>query len=152
MPELRYLSEADVRAALPSPARAVELARAALTARASGDAQVPAKPQVLFGENAFANGALRTAAVTGACLSALARTCTVWSDDVDQFAAVAPVKLGEDYPLATGWTGDLLDADGAGSSGRLLIQNLGNAASDIVIAADVSATATRQGIGAILPR
>ena len=99
MPELRYLSEADVRAALPSPARAVELARAALTARASGDAQVPAKPQVLFGENAFANGALRTAAVTGACLSALVPDEPVVFVGTDAQARSQPRRCAT--PLAT---------------------------------------------------
>ena len=38
----------------------------------------------------------------------LAATATVVSDDVEQFAAVAPVKLGADYPLAAEWTGNAL--------------------------------------------
>lgn len=79
----------------------------------------------------------------------LARTCTVWSDDVEQFAAVAPVKLGEDYPRATDWTGARLGDPRP--SGRLLVQNLGNAASDIVLAAEVAAEAERQGLGTLLP-
>ena len=305
--ELRYLSDAAVEAALPSPERAVELAEQALRMRADGEAQVPPKPAVTFGDNAFANAmpvsapgllgckwitlvpenaslglptanglmivsdaetgapvclmaagaltALRTAAVTGASLRAfvpvdepvvfvgtgtqarshlrvlavlgyrdvtvvgrraealedvrgfaagagleiavsqsrgvlaragavitglpiglhgsdldgeplrddvvllpldyassvgagLASTCTVWSDDVDQFAAVAPAKLGEDYPLATDWVGRRL-AEGR-PTGRLLCQNLGNAASDIVVAAEVAANAAALGLGVAL--
>ncbi|MFD0867014.1 hypothetical protein ACFQ06_14525, partial [Tessaracoccus lubricantis] len=80
----------------------------------------------------------------------LAATCTVWSDDVDQFAAVAPVKMGERYPPATGWVGRHLG--GPRPSGRLLCQNLGNAASDIVVAAEVAANAAQLGLGALLPR
>lgn len=307
MSDLRYLGDADVTAALPAPERAVDLAESALRMRADGGARVPPKPQVTFGDNAFANAmpvaapgllgckwitlvpanaalglptanglmivsdpgtgtpvclmaagaltALRTAAVTGACLRAfvpvdepvvfigtgtqarshvrvlaalgyrdvtvvgrrpealadirqaaagagltidtsgtreplrragavisglpiglsgsgiddeplrddvvllpldyastvgarLASTCTVWSDDVDQFAAVAPVKLGEGYPPATDWVGNRL---GTGRpEGRLLCQNLGNAASDIVVAAEVAANAAARGLGVVL--
>lgn len=88
----------------------------------------------------------------------LASTCTVWSDDVEQFAAVAPAKLGADYPLATDWVGRRLPEPNVGSRtlaegrpmGRLLCQNLGNAASDIVVAAEVAATATARGLGQVL--
>lgn len=81
--------------------------------------------------------------------AALASTCTVWSDDVNQFAAVAPVKLGEGYPLAIDWVGAHL-VDGGRPEGRLLCQNLGNAASDIVVAAEVAANASALGLGVIL--
>lgn len=203
---LRYLSNADVSTALPTPLRAVELAGQALRMRAHGAAQVPPKPAVTFGDNAFANAmpvaasgllgckwitlvpanasqGLPTAnglmivsdAETGlpVCLMAagalpldyassigarLASTCTVWSDDVEQFAAVAPAKLGADYPLATDWVGRRLPEPNVGSRtlaegrpmGRLLCQNLGNAASDIVVAAEVAATATARGLGQVL--
>lgn len=59
MSEFCNLGDADVAALLPDPASAVDLAARALRLRADGSAQVPPKPQVTFGENAFAN-AMRT--------------------------------------------------------------------------------------------
>lgn len=82
--------------------------------------------------------------------TALARTSTVVSDDVEQFAAVAPLKLAADYPSASDWTGNVLGIPKP--PGRLLIQNLGNASSDIVIAAEIAANAARLGVGTVLPR
>ncbi|NNM44488.1 ornithine cyclodeaminase family protein [Knoellia koreensis] len=56
---MRVLTEADIERLLPSPARAVELAREALLAIADGEAQVPPKPTVRLGgqagAGAFAN-------------------------------------------------------------------------------------------------
>ncbi|MCH8613004.1 ornithine cyclodeaminase family protein [Arsenicicoccus dermatophilus] len=80
----------------------------------------------------------------------LARTATVVSDDVDQLTAVAPDKLSPDYPAATGWTGDALQ--GARPAGRLVCQNLGSGACDLVLAGWVSDEADRRDVGRLLPR
>ncbi len=316
--DLRYLSDAQVTSLMPPPHEAVELAEAALVARAEGAAQVPPKPAVFFGRNAFANAmpvavtgtdggpgllgckwislqpdnperglptaagimivcdgdtglpvalmaageltAVRTAAVTAACLRAfvapdepvafigagtqayshlrlltalgyrrlriygrrpeareslaayaeqlgmadavtlptsreqalegaaavitglpigmrgaeipphlvrddalllpldygssigadLAATATITSDDVEQFAQVAPAKLGSDYPLATEWSGRAIHLPRP--EGRLLMQNLGNASSDIVLAQAIVEAARAAGVGTLLPR
>ena len=54
------------------------------------------------------------------------------ADDPVQFEALRPVKLGEDYPSATGATGDLL-RDGR-PSGLVVAQNLGSGLGDVVLA------------------
>ena len=43
---MRFLTDADVAALLPTPLETVALAREALVARASGDVEVPPKPAV----------------------------------------------------------------------------------------------------------
>lgn len=75
------------------------------------------------------------ASVAGAELS---RTGTVVADDPVQFDALRVLKHGEDYPLATGSTGDLL-RDGR-PEGLLVVQNLGSGLGDVVLA-DVVARA-----------
>ena len=69
------------------------------------------------------------ASVAGA---GIARTGTLVADDPVQFEALRPVKLGEDYPSATGATGDLL-RDGR-PSGLVVAQNLGSGLGDVVLA------------------
>ncbi|GAB3447477.1 ectoine utilization protein EutC [Phycicoccus ginsengisoli] len=52
---MRFLTDADVTSLLPPPLQAVALAREALVARASGDAEVPPKPAVHTVPGSFAN-------------------------------------------------------------------------------------------------
>ena len=52
---MRFLTDADVAALLPPPAETVALAREALVARASGEAEVPPKPAVHTVPGSFAN-------------------------------------------------------------------------------------------------
>lgn len=68
----------------------------------------------------------------------IARTGTLVADDPEQFEALRPVKLGEDYPRASAATGDLL-RDGR-PAGLVVAQNLGSGLGDLVIA-DVVARA-----------
>jgi len=82
--------------------------------------------------------------------SDLARTATVVSDEVEQLAAVAPTKLAADYPAASGWTGDAIRRPRP--DGRLLCQNLGIAATDVVFAAYVADLAEEQWVGTVLAR
>ncbi|MFC6358670.1 hypothetical protein [Luteococcus peritonei] len=79
----------------------------------------------------------------------LARTTTMAADDIEQFRAVAPVKLAPDYPLAERWTGELLQQGRPG--GRVLCQNLGIGITDLVFAAHVAEQAERSGLGVELP-
>lgn len=81
----------------------------------------------------------------------LARGATVVADDVEQFAAVAPVKLSADYPSARHWTGELLTGEVARPAGRLVCQNLGIGITDLVFAAHVAGQAEDLGIGIELP-
>ncbi|WP_286959519.1 ornithine cyclodeaminase family protein [Arsenicicoccus sp. UBA7492] len=82
--------------------------------------------------------------------SRLAREATLVSDDVEQLAAVAPAKLAADYPPATGWTGDAIRQPRP--AGRLVCQNLGIAATDVVFAAYVADRAADRGAGTVLAR
>ncbi|MDU0312207.1 ornithine cyclodeaminase family protein [Phycicoccus sp. M110.8] len=52
---MRFLTDADVAALLPTPLETVALAREALVARASGDVEVPPKPAVHTVPGSFAN-------------------------------------------------------------------------------------------------
>jgi len=52
---VRFLTDADVAALLPTPLETVALARDALVARASGDVEVPPKPAVHTVPGSFAN-------------------------------------------------------------------------------------------------
>ena len=52
---VRFLTDADVAALLPTPLETVALAREALVARASGDVEVPPKPAVRTVPGSFAN-------------------------------------------------------------------------------------------------
>ena len=76
------------------------------------------------------------ASVVGAEIS---RTGTVVADDVEQFESLRPLKHGEDYPRATGSTGDLL-REGR-PSGLVVAQNLGSGLGDVVLADAVARTA-----------
>ena len=69
------------------------------------------------------------ASVAGAEIS---RTGTVVADDPEQFESLRPLKHGEDYPRATGATGDLL-RDGR-PDGLVVAQNLGSGLGDVVLA------------------
>lgn len=69
------------------------------------------------------------ASVAGAAIS---RTGTVVADDPEQFETLRPLKHGEDYPRATGATGDLLRA--GRPEGLLVAQNLGSGLGDVVLA------------------
>ena len=82
--------------------------------------------------------------------SRLAREATLVSDDVEQLAAVAPAKLAADYPPATGWTGDAIRQPRP--AGRLVSQNLGIAATDVVLATYVADRAADRGAGTVLAR
>ncbi len=62
----------------------------------------------------------------------IARTGTVVADDPVQFEALRPLKLGEDYPKATGYTGTLL-REGR-PDGLVVAQNLGSGLGDVVLA------------------
>lgn len=62
----------------------------------------------------------------------LARTGTVVADDPVQFESLRPLKLGEDYPQATGATGELLRS--GRPDGLVLAQNLGSGLGDVVLA------------------
>ncbi|WP_246958083.1 ornithine cyclodeaminase [Brachybacterium sp. Marseille-Q7125] len=62
----------------------------------------------------------------------IARTGTLVADDPEQFEALRPVKLGEDYPRATGATGDLLRQ--GRPEGLVIAQNLGSGLGDVVLA------------------
>lgn len=64
--------------------------------------------------------------------AALARTGTVVADDPEQFEMLRPFKHGEDYPRATGATGDLL-REGR-PPGLVVAQNLGSGLGDVVLA------------------
>lgn len=76
------------------------------------------------------------ASVAGAEIS---RTGTVVADDVEQFESLRPLKHGEDYPRATGSTGDLL-RDGR-PGGLVVAQNLGSGLGDVVLADAVARAA-----------
>lgn len=80
----------------------------------------------------------------------LAATATVTSDDVEQFTQVAPAKLGADYPAATEWTGNAIRQPRP--PGRVLMQNLGNASSDILLAAAIAEAAEAASVGTLLSR
>lgn len=69
------------------------------------------------------------ASVAGA---AVARGATVAADDPEQFEALRPDKLGEDYPRASTATGALL-RDGR-PAGRVVVQNLGSGLGDVMLA------------------
>ena len=66
-------------------------------------------------------------------------TGTVVADDPEQFERLRPLKHGEDYPRATGATGDLL-REGR-PSGLVVAQNLGSGLGDVVLADAVVRTA-----------
>ncbi|WP_062946621.1 ornithine cyclodeaminase [Brachybacterium sp. sponge] len=76
------------------------------------------------------------ASVAGAEIS---RTGTVVADDAEQFESLRPLKHGEDYPRATGSTGELL-RDGR-PSGLVVAQNLGSGLGDVVLADAVARAA-----------
>lgn len=76
------------------------------------------------------------ASVAGAEISRLG---TVVADDPEQFEALRPLKHGEDYPLATGATGDLL-REGR-PAGLLVAQNLGSGLGDLVLADSIARAA-----------
>lgn len=69
----------------------------------------------------------------------IARLATVVADDPEQFEALRPLKHGEDYPRATGATGDLL-REGR-PEGLLVVQNLGSGLADVVLADAVARAA-----------
>lgn len=69
------------------------------------------------------------ASVTGAAIS---RTGTVVADDPVQFETLRPLKHGEDYPHASGATGDLLR--NGRPEGLVIAQNLGSGLGDVVLA------------------
>ena len=75
------------------------------------------------------------ASVAGAELS---RTGTVVADDPVQFEALRPLKLGDDYPPASGSTGDRLRQ--GRPDGLVVAQNLGSGLGDVVLS-DVVARA-----------
>lgn len=62
----------------------------------------------------------------------MARGATVAADDPEQFEALRPDKLGEDYPRASTATGALL-RDGR-PAGRVVVQNLGSGLGDVMLA------------------
>ena len=76
------------------------------------------------------------ASVAGAEIS---RTGTVVADDVEQFESLRPLKHGEDYPRATGSTGELLRD--SRPSGLVVAQNLGSGLGDVVLADAVARAA-----------
>jgi ornithine cyclodeaminase/alanine dehydrogenase-like protein (mu-crystallin family) len=79
----------------------------------------------------------------------LAGAATLAADHLPQFEAVrAAGTLGDDYPQASRWTGELLDAPRP--EGRVVCQNLGNGLGDLVVAAAVADTAEAQGAGQVL--
>ena len=69
----------------------------------------------------------------------ISRPGTVVADDVEQFESLRPLKHGEDYPRATGSTGDLL-RDGR-PGGLVVAQNLGSGPGDVVLADAVARAA-----------
>lgn len=78
------------------------------------------------------------ASVAGA---GIAGAATLVADDPEQFEALRPLKLGEDYPQATGATGDLLRA--GRPEGLVVAQNLGSGLGDVVLA-DAAVRAAEQ--------
>ena len=62
----------------------------------------------------------------------LARTGTVVADHPEQYEMLRPLKHGQDYPRATGATGDLL-REGR-PDGLVVAQNLGSGLGDVVLA------------------
>ena len=68
----------------------------------------------------------------------LAAASTLVADDPTQYEALRPAKIAEDYPKATGATGDLLNGDRP--EGIVVAQNLGSGLGDIVIGNDVLAS------------
>ncbi len=76
------------------------------------------------------------ASVAGAEIS---RTGTVVADDAEQFESLRPLKHGEDYPRATGSTGELLRD--SRPSGLVVAQNLGSGLGDVVLADAVARAA-----------
>jgi ornithine cyclodeaminase/alanine dehydrogenase len=89
---MRVLTEADVERLLPSPAQAVELARAALVAVADGAAQVPAKPTVRLGERAGAG------AFANAMPAAYAERNLLGC----KWISIVPANVERDLPTASG--------------------------------------------------
>lgn len=71
----------------------------------------------------------------------IARAATLVADDPEQFEALRPLKLGEDYPEATGATGDLLR--NGRPAGPVVVQNLGSGLGDVVLA-DAAVRAAEQ--------
>ncbi len=78
----------------------------------------------------------------------LAREATLAADHLPQFEAVRAAGALGDYPMATRWTGELLD--GPLPAGRVICQNLGNGLSDLVVAAAVADAAEAQDAGHLL--
>lgn len=79
----------------------------------------------------------------------IAGTALLASDDVTQFeASRAAGKLGEGYPAATVWDGDLLD--GPRPPGRIVCQNLGSALADLAVASVVAEAADAAGAGQVI--
>jgi len=76
------------------------------------------------------------ATIAGAAIS---RTGTVVADDVAQFETLRPLKHGEDYPGATGATGDLLRR--GRPDGLVVVQNLGSGLGDVMLADRVARAA-----------
>lgn len=77
----------------------------------------------------------------------VARTGTLVADDPIQFEALRPVKLGKDYPQATGGTGDLLRT--GRPQGLVVAQNLGSGLGDVVLADAVVRAASSPGAHAL---
>lgn len=79
----------------------------------------------------------------------IARTALLASDDAAQFEAVrAAGKLGEGYPAATAYDGELLDAERP--AGRIVCQNLGTGIVDLAVADAVARGADAAGVGQVV--
>ena len=79
---------------------------------------------------------------------ALASGAVLAADHVPQFEAVRAAGTLGDYPQASRWTGELLDAPRP--VGRIVCQNLGNGLADLVVAAAVADAAQMRGAGQLL--
>lgn len=78
----------------------------------------------------------------------LARAALLAADDVRQFEAVRGERKLGDYPSPSAWTGELLESPRP--PGRIVVQNLGNGLSDLVVAAAVAEAAETTGAGQLL--
>lgn len=79
---------------------------------------------------------------------ALAQTALLAADDLRQFEAVRGERTLGDYPTPSAWTGELLEAPRP--AGRVVVQNLGNGLSDLVLAAAVAEAAEASQAGQLL--
>lgn len=79
----------------------------------------------------------------------LAATALLASDDRDQFEASRMAgKLGDGYPPAVAWDGELLD--GPRPAGRIVCQNLGTGLADLVVGDAVARAADARSAGQIV--